>query len=159
MANIRLDDRATNALTWIVSMLRANTVPFLITGGLAAKVYGSLRQLADIDISVPEKSLSVLFADVQPYVTFGPARFKDDSWDLSLMTLNFNGQEIDLGSNEAYIFDKDSQIWTTVVDDLNLSEIHEIAGMKLPVIPKQSLIDYKSKLRRMCDLEDIDSIQ
>jgi hypothetical protein len=38
------------AAQWIVRLLRDRDIPFLICGGLAAKGYGSERDLNDIDL-------------------------------------------------------------------------------------------------------------
>lgn len=40
------------AAQWIVGLLRDRSIPFLICGGLAAKGYGSERELNDIDLFV-----------------------------------------------------------------------------------------------------------
>ena len=39
-----------SAAKWIVSQLRERNIPFLICGGLAARGYGSQRDLHDIDL-------------------------------------------------------------------------------------------------------------
>ena len=44
------------ALTWIVRVLRKYKVSFQISGGFAARAYGATRELADIDIYIPNKA-------------------------------------------------------------------------------------------------------
>lgn len=53
--------QSKDALVGIVSLLRKQEIPFVITGGLAAPVYGSKRPLVDIDIDIPERFLPGLF--------------------------------------------------------------------------------------------------
>ena len=40
------------AFEWIISILRNHKIPFEIIGGFAARLYGSRRMLADIDIDI-----------------------------------------------------------------------------------------------------------
>ena len=96
-----------SAFKWIVDILRENHIPFQISGGLAAKMYGSKRRLYDIDVDIPDHLLRRLVSRVKPYVIFGPARFKDECWNLKLMTLKYHGQLIDIsGAKKAKIFNK-----------------------------------------------------
>ena len=59
----------------------------MISGGFAARLYGATRDLADIDIDIPEDRFAELIPQVKEYIKLGPARYKDDNWDLFLMTL------------------------------------------------------------------------
>ncbi|MBU0625581.1 hypothetical protein KKF05_04525 [Patescibacteria group bacterium] len=74
---------------WIVGILKKYGVSFVITGGLAAKSYGSTRPINDIDIDIHDQDFDLILPDVKPYVTFGPARYLDERWDLLLMNLKY----------------------------------------------------------------------
>ncbi len=101
------ENDARAALAWIVGALRERGVPFQITGGLAARCYGAKRPLVDIDIDVPEEHLPSLGRVLAEHVVFGPGRFRDDDWDLTLLTLRYAGQNIDLGgAYETRFFDR-----------------------------------------------------
>ena len=52
-----MNKHAPEALKWIVNILKTNKVPFRISGGLAVKIYGSKRDLDDIDIDIPDKAI------------------------------------------------------------------------------------------------------
>ncbi len=144
------------ALRWIVNILRNHNVPFHITGGLAAKVYGSKRELADIDIDIPEAAFDDLVSDVKDYIVYGPQQFTDDSWDILLMTLNYQGQDIDIaGAYEAQLFDRTTHRWVPARVDLSKAIIRQCYGISVPVMRKDELIAYKSKLQREVDKEDL----
>jgi len=66
-----------NAFKWIVGILKKNNIPFQISGGLAARLYGSSRPLFDIDIDILDSSINKLAPLVQDYITYGPERFCD----------------------------------------------------------------------------------
>src|SRR5688572_2596281 len=106
------------ALIWIIDILKKYQIPFQITGGLAAMAYGATRPLEDIDIDIPDDQFDRIISDVQPYITYGPSRFKNDKWDLMLMTLNYEGQEIDLsGADSVSVFDEKTKKWIKLEED------------------------------------------
>jgi hypothetical protein len=151
--------KAKAALIWITDILKKNQVPFQITGGLAAIAYGASRPLADIDIDIPDDKFSHIINDVKPYITFGPARFKSEKWDLLLITLNYQDQEIDLsGANSTHIFNEQTQQWIKINENLTMVSQKNIFDVNLPVIPIQHLVHYKKILARTVDLIDIDQI-
>ncbi|MEK7586030.1 MAG: MazG-related protein [Patescibacteria group bacterium] len=148
------------AFRWIVGLLQKHSIPFQISGGFAARLYGSKRDLADIDIGIPDDRFDDLYPEVKQYIIYGPEHYLDDEWDLKLMTLKYENQEIDIaGRDEVKIFDKSKKVWVPAHRDLTVSEDMEVYGIVVPVIPKKSLISYKSKIARDVDLEDIRQLE
>lgn len=148
------------AFKWIVGLLHKHSIPFQIAGGFAARLYGSERELADIDIRISDNRFDELYSDVKEYIVFGPAQYLDDEWDLKLMTLKFKGQEIDIaGEDNIKIFDKASKNWISFSRDLSISENKEVYGLTVAVIPKEALIAYKKKLTREVDLADLKALE
>lgn len=144
------------ALVWIVDILKKLNIPFQISGGFAAQLYGANRPLADIDIDIPEENFPDLLPEVSRYITYGPEQYQDESWDLWRMTLYYQGQEIDLcGANQAKLFDTTTQQWTPITTDFSKTVPKEAFGLVLPVMSKAELIDYKSKTNREVDQEDV----
>jgi hypothetical protein len=147
---------AKAALIWITEILKNLNIPFQIAGGLAAIAYGSARALHDIDIDIPEDKFGILENEVKKFITYGPACFKDEKWNLTLMTLNYNGQLIDLsGAYQAEIFDEKAREWRSLITDFSRVEIKTVLGLQLPVIPFDVLLAYKKILAREVDLMDI----
>jgi hypothetical protein len=148
------------AFNWIVDLLERHRIPFQISGGLAARIYGSDRPLADIDIGIPDSSFSVLLPEVEHYLIYGPKRYVDQEWDLNLMTLKYKNQKIDIAGRDAIqFFDKKSSSWVAGHKDLTVYEMREVYGRTVPVIPKNALIAYKKKLDRDVDLLDIQALE
>jgi hypothetical protein len=79
------------AFLWIADILEKNAIQFKINGGFAAKIHGCTRELADIDIDVPEKYIDVVAKEAVPYITYGPELYKDENWELKLLTLEYEG--------------------------------------------------------------------
>lgn len=147
------------AFNWIIDILERNEVSYKISGGLAARAYGANRELADIDIDIAKGGLPKIVDDVSPYSVFGPAQYKDDNWDLELMTLKYEGQEIDIAEPGAKIFNHETNEWELLPFDLECIEMKEVFGRRVPVQPKDSLIAYKAKLAREVDLEDVRQLE
>lgn len=152
-------EKASNALRWIVDILHKHQIPFQIAGGLAARVYGSTRELDDIDIDIPEESFSIIQPDVESNIIFGPKQFHDEHWNIFLMTLDYHGQKIDLGgAHKTKIFNQQAQQWEELISDVSLAKLNKIFGIEVPVIPLKELIAYKSKVAREVDMADVQEI-
>jgi len=152
--------KAKQALIWITNILKKHTISFQITGGLAAIVYGANRPLADIDIDISDNQFDSIIDDVKSYIIFGPKRFKNDKWDLMLMTLNYHGQEIDLsGADSTHIFNEVRHEWILLNEDLMKVSQKKVFDLDLPVIPLPNLFYYKKILAREVDLIDIKQIE
>lgn len=147
------------ALKWVVEILEKHRVPFVVTGGLAAKTYGSKRALFDIDLDIPDDRFSDLLEDAKPYIISGPASYQDEHWKLFAMTLQYDGWNIDLsGAESAQTFDQKTGKWIPCPTDLSHFELCEIDGIKIPVMSKDDLVAYKRLVGRDTDLSDIDEI-
>ena len=156
---IELEEKTKKALLWIIEILNQQKISFQISGGFAAKLYGSARSLNDIDIDIPENEFTKIVTEVKGYITFGPRQFKDKKWDIFLMTLNYFGQEIDIGSENFKIFDSNSKQWLSFSTVPNKVIWMPVAGITVPVIAKEELIHYKSYLDGEHQKTDIDTIQ
>lgn len=146
---------AEKAFFWITDTLERGGIPYRIFGGFAARVYGVDRGLADIDIEVRREDTPKMVEEVAPYIVFGPARCKDENWDLELITLQYEGQEIDIAESGAKIFNQERRMWEEYEGDVENVVMKEIFGKKVPVQPLDSLISCKLKLSREVDQEDV----
>src|SRR4029450_8640642 len=93
-------ERVTNALRWLLPLLEMHGNRYHITGGFAAHLYGARRPVNDIDIALPRAVIDKLAPIVSDSIIFGPCRYQDSTWDIDLMTLKHQGQEIDLTAVE-----------------------------------------------------------
>ncbi len=144
----------------IVSILRKHNVSFQIAGGLAARVYGSTRKLADIDIYIPFDGFEKILLDVKQHIVFGPGHHKSDLWDLVYLKLDYDGQIIELGDADNTKFrNANTGQWVKEDIDFSTSEIREIFSISVPVMPKDKLLSYKSKLQRDVDKIDLEQIK
>jgi hypothetical protein len=145
---------------WIVGVLNKHQIPFVITGGLSAKSYGSPRSLNDIDIDIHDKDFGLILEDIKPYIVSGPAHYEDERWNLLLATLNHEGQEIDLsGGDTLKICDARTGEWKTNQTDFSNVEQREIFSIKVPVISRGDLIAYKSMLEGEHQQVDIQAVK
>ncbi|MEK7615080.1 MAG: hypothetical protein AAB431_01695, partial [Patescibacteria group bacterium] len=143
-----------------VGILHERQIPFAITGGLAAKIYGAERPLYDIDIDIPNDRFVDLLDAVSVYIVSGPLRYEDEYWKLYTMTLRYDGWNIDIsGAQEAEAFDRKTGKWIACPTDLSRVRIDEVGGIKIPVIDKDDLVAYKSIVGRETDLSDIKELE
>ena len=144
------------ALRWIVDILNDLQIPFEIDGGLAAQAYGSERELADIDINVPEERFSEIIPKVKEYIRFGPGWYRDEHWELLMITLKYAGQNIDIGAlGRIQYFDKETKQWIEFPSDLESVRWMDFMEQKLPFVNEIKLMIYKQKLGRGVDRKDV----
>lgn len=150
-------DKLENGLKWISGILTSHNIPYQITGGLAAHAYGATRPINDIDIDIPEDRFAEILEEVRPYLTYGPERHTENVWDVYLMTLDHEGQEIDIGgANDTRVKDEKTGVWHAVTADLTAVERKTICGVDVPVVKKTDLIEYKSWLALPGDHQERD---
>lgn len=81
------ESKVIEALQWIVGILEKHNVPYQISGGFAARLYGATRPINDIDIDIAHDGFEKILPEVREYIFFGPADYKDEKWDIYEMQL------------------------------------------------------------------------
>ena len=147
------------ALVWIIKLLEENNLNYQVVGGLAAKAYGSTRELADIDIYVPKKDFIKICELTKEFITWGPGHYKSNSWDLEYVKIERFGQKIEIAnSNNTKWFDALNKKWVVENSDYDKAQIKTVFGVSFKVMSKENLIFYKKRLNREVDLIDIEEI-
>ena len=150
--------KTEEAFKWIIGILKGHGVPFKITGGFAARLYGSDRPLADIDIDILNEKFDEVLPEVNDYIIWGPERLLDNNWDLLLMTLQYGGQKIDICGAEGKLRNHKTGEWKNFTTDFSKSETKEVYGILVPVITREDLIEYKQVLGRDVDRQDVEAL-
>lgn len=151
---------AEQALRWIVGLLNRHQVPFQVVGGLAARAYGATRELVDIDLYIPMSRFTDISPDVAQYVVWGPTHETGARWDLIYVKIDYEGQRIEMGdSDNTKIYDAKTQSWIKQNIEFERSQMIEVYGVVVPVIPKIQLMEYKTILSREVDQIDLSQIE
>lgn len=151
---------AKAAFSWICGILEDEKIPFVCGGGLAARVYGATRPLYDIDIDIPEDRFVDLLPRVRQFVVSGPGRYRDEIFDVYLLTLDYKGHLIDLtGGESVRLFDVQGQQWRPDPTDFKNVEMIQVFGILAPVVRRESLVRYKKWIARPTDLQDVAEIE
>jgi hypothetical protein len=148
------------AFQWIIAILRKNKIPFQVTSGLAAKLYGSGRRLFDIDLDVPEERFQDIVRHVNRYIVYGPEQHVSSHFNLKLLTLKYRGQSIDIGgAYKPRIRHSSKDGWHKCPTNFADAKKLLVMGRIVPVVSREELIHYKGLVRRKVDLEDIQAIE
>lgn len=91
-----MSETTLSALTWIVEILNKNNIPYRVGGGAATFLYGSGRNINDIDISISGDYFPILIPFVREYITIEPKHYVGEKWDCITLSLAYHGQDIDL---------------------------------------------------------------
>jgi hypothetical protein len=100
-----MQEKTLNALKWITEILDKHKVPYRVGGGFAAYIYGAVRKINDIDITFPGKYFQIIIPEVSSYVTYNFCHSVDKKWDCDGLTLEYNGQEIDMTDSNIILFE------------------------------------------------------
>ena len=140
--------------------MERHCVPYVVVGGLAARAYGAIRPVVDIDLYAPFDLAGAALGEMQPNVIWGPQRYADDHWDLTFLKADFRGRRVELGdsSNAPRFFDARAGRWVSQHIDYGASVRVELFGVRTAVMPKQELVSYKLALGRRVDLVDVGQI-
>lgn len=139
---------------------KVRNIPFLICGGIAAKGYGSERELNDIDLFVPGKYFSSAVQAGQGFVSKAAAHRQEEGWGLSYVQFKYADIKVEGGSSDGpRIFDANNQAWVPLHIDFSRYATVYLLGLELSLMLKDDLVEYESALLRPVDIEDVRAIR
>ncbi|HOZ53484.1 MAG TPA: hypothetical protein PK142_02280 [bacterium] len=156
-----LNNKVLNGLKWITEILSRNNIPYKIGGGFAAKIYGSPREVNDIDISLSGKHFDIIVSEVKDYITAGPKHYLNEKWDCNTLSVNYEGQDIDMTDVDTLKMTNLEKTEWINVKDIRLFDgiITDINGIKASIMDPRDLLRYKKELGGEHQLIDIEYIQ
>ncbi len=144
------------AARWIVGLLEERNIPYLVCGGLAARGYGSGRELNDIDLFVPGEHFSSVVEAAREYISKPPNHYQEEGWDLTYVQFSYGGVKIEVGNADGpKIYDVWRKAWVPLDVDFSRCMRVKLLGLELPLMLEEDLIQYKSVLSRPVDVADI----
>lgn len=153
------DDRAAVALRWCVDLFDRCGAEFQVVGGLAARAYGASRPLVDLDFYVSSARYTDVIRAAGARCIWGPRAHRGEHWDLTFAKLRHKGVPIELGDPaDARYFDRVRDEWVEQAVDFARSEIRELLGIPVSVMPREQLIEYKRGLDRDVDRLDLEQM-
>lgn len=157
-----MEEKTKRAVLWIVNILDKNNIPYRIGGGFAAHMYGALRQINDIDISLPGRFFDIIIPEVKKYITAGPKHYSNEKWDCDTLSLNYEGQEIDMTNIDTLrMSDKEKTEWFQTKDRYkNFPNIvMKIDGVDVELMNPLDLVAYKKELDGEHQIIDIEAVE
>ena len=150
--------KQTAALSWIFTLLSGREIPCVFCGGLAAIGYGSRRPLHDIDLFVPGDRFIEVVQAGEKYISKPAQHYREHSegWDLEYVQFMYRDIKVEVGnSNNASIYDSKEEKWVSLDIAFERSHYQQLLGIEIPLMQRDDLIAYKTRLGRPVDSEDI----
>lgn len=157
-----MEQKTLDALRWIVGIFDKHNVTYRIGGGFAAHIYGAERPINDIDISLPGKFFEVIVPEVKDYITAGPKHYSNEKWDCDTLSLNYQGQDIDMTDIETLrMSNKEKTEWFQTKDRYRKypNKVVDIEGISVSLIDPRDLAAYKKELDGDHQLVDIKAVE
>jgi hypothetical protein len=147
------------ALSWIISVLSDAGIPFQFVGGLAARAHGATRDLVDLDLYVPDADLSRVAELGGEFLKQPPVHHVDEHWDLTFLKFSYGGWVVEVaGADSAKVWTRLTGQWTGARIDFESPKWWRFAGLAVPVMPLDQLVEYKRGLGRPVDIADLHEI-
>ena len=153
-----LNENQIKVLYRLEQTLRENDIPFIVIGGLASIAWGVNRPLVDIDIQVSSSDLVRVNELLGEYVSTDMRHYVTASWDINQMILTMDKVGIDVCGAEDFYVVKDAERHL-IKNCLDIAVVKDVAGISIPVLPKEVLIEYKKLIARPVDLQDIAQLE
>jgi hypothetical protein len=149
------------ALEWISHTFAVHAVPYQVGGGTAAFAHGGRRPIVDIDIYAPLSQAGALLDAIGPRIVRGPERYRDQEWDLALVTIDYGEACIEIGDSDARprYYSAARKTWIDQDIDYSRSVRLPVLGVLVPVMPLPDLIAYKAAIGRPVDLIDVAELE
>src|SRR3989344_3149994 len=139
--------KTKEAFKWIINILKKHKIPYRISGGLAARIYGSKRPLRDIDIEIQDSDFKDIIPDIKKYIKEGPKNFKDKVMKTYGLVLFYKGQQIEFSGTETEeLFDAKRRKWIKSKIDISKITKKKVYGGIVKVIRKKDLLVYKKMI-------------
>ena len=158
---IELDEKVMQGLRWITELLAKHSIPYKVGGGFAAKVYGSPRNVGDLDISLSGKYFDIIIPEVSDYITAGPKHYLNEKWDCNTLSVNYYGQDIDMTDVDTLKMTNLEKTQWMDVKEKRLYEgiITDINGVSVSIMDPRDLVSYKKELGGEHQIIDIKAVQ
>lgn len=144
-----MDEKTKKALTWLATLLHEHDIPYQIGGGTATFLYGSERANNDIDVSMSGKDFDMLVPLVSEYIVSGPKHYQNEKWDCTTLSLNYEGQDIDLTDADTLLMrDREDTKWieNKLIYQMHESIAKEVDDVSVLLTHPRVLLEYKKEL-------------
>jgi hypothetical protein len=154
-----MSEKVKTALIWLKSILESEHIEYQIVGGLAARIHGGSRPVADIDLYIHKVDVDKILPLVDKFISKPLTHYIEGAWDLEYLQLIYLEQKIEIGlSPGSKIRSSTSGEWLELTTNYSQSVIKNYLGIEVPTIPIPELVNYKQVLGRQVDLIDIEEL-
>ena len=155
--DVGLTSAQIRVLRVLVEKLQSAGFRFEISGGLAAKIYGSPRPLYDIDLEIAKGDSDAVRALFQTFIVHDWYHCTDGRIDCQLLTLEIDGVPVDISQVEGTAMTTPNGQRIAFEPDLSKAVPVTVHDLSVPVEAKDELLAYKRIIHRPEDLADKDS--
>jgi hypothetical protein len=147
-------------MAWLADLFRDQDVRYAAAGGLAARAWGATRPLVDLDFYVHGEDLDRIETDLAPYVVRPLTGIRNDHWDLSFMRLEYSGIPLELSVAEGARYrEAATGEWHDACPTFSACPERELLGVKLRIMDRDDLVEYKRRVDRAVDRADVAAIE